>query len=89
MSTPSKDTGPDGKPVWTVYGQLRDQLVAGGIQAGQIRFIQDAPKPEQKAALFAQCRTGEVAVLIGSTAMMGTGTNVQLRAKAVHHVTCP
>lgn len=89
QSTPSKDTGPDGNPVWTAYQQLKDQLVAGGIQAEQIRFIQDAPKPEQKAQLFAQARSGEVAVLIGSTAMMGTGTNVQLRAKAIHHVTCP
>lgn len=89
LSTPSKNAGPDGKQVWTAYQQIKDQLVAGGIQADQIRFIQDAPKPEQKAQLFAQCRTGEVAVLIGSTAMMGTGANVQLRAKAIHHVTCP
>jgi N12 class adenine-specific DNA methylase len=89
LSTPSKNTGADGKPVWTAYQQIKDQLVAGGIQANQIRFIQDAPKPDQKAQLFAHCRSGEVAVLIGSTAMMGTGTNVQLRAKAIHHVTCP
>ena len=89
LSTPSKNTGADGKPVWTAYQQIKNQLVVGGIQAEQIRFIQDAPKPEQKAQLFAQCRSGEVAVLIGSTAMMGTGTNVQLRAKAIHHVTCP
>lgn len=89
LSTPSKNTGADGKPVWTAYQQIKNQLVAGGIQVDQIRFIQDAPKPEQKALLFAQCRSGEVAVLIGSTAMMGTGTNVQLRAKAIHHVTCP
>lgn len=89
LGTPSKDTGPDGKPGWTAYRQIKDQLVAGGIQPQQIRFIQEAPKPDQKAQLFAQCRSGEVAVLIGSTAMMGTGTNVQLRAKAIHHVTCP
>lgn len=89
LSTPSKATGPDGKPVWNAYQQMKDQLVAGGIQADQIRFVQDAAKPEQKATLFAQCRSGDVAVLIGSTAMMGTGTNVQLRAKAIHHVTCP
>jgi N12 class adenine-specific DNA methylase len=89
LGTPSKNTGADGKPAWSAYQQIKDQLVAGGIQAEQIRFIQDSPKPEQKAQLFAQCRSGEVAVLIGSTAMMGTGTNVQLRAKAIHHVTCP
>ena len=89
MSTPSKATGQDGKPVWTAYQQLKDQLVAGGIQPEQIRFVQDYPKPEQKAQLFAQCRSGEIAVIIGSTQMMGTGANVQLRAKAIHHVTCP
>ena len=89
LGTPSKNTGADGKPAWSAYQQIKDQLVAGGIQAEQIRFIQDSPKPEQKAQLFAQCRSGEVAVLVGSTAMMGTGTNVQLRAKAIHHVTCP
>jgi hypothetical protein len=89
LSTPSNNTGSGGKPVWTAYQQIKDQLVAGGIPAEQIRFIPDSPKPEQKAQLFAQCRTGEVAVLIGSTAMMGTGKNVQLRAKAIHHVTCP
>ena len=49
----------------------------------------DGPAGQQKARLFEQCRNGEVAVLLGSTAMMGTGTNVQLRAKATHHVTCP
>ncbi|WP_104111866.1 helicase-related protein [Arthrobacter sp. N199823] len=89
MSTPSKDKGPDGKPVWTAYQQIKDQLVAGGIQADQVKFIHDFPKAEQKAALFDQCRSGDVAVLLGSTAMMGTGTNIQLRAKAIHHVTCP
>jgi N12 class adenine-specific DNA methylase len=89
MSTPSKDKGPDGKPVWTAYQQIKDQLVAGGIQADQVKFIHDFPKAEQKAALFEQCRNGEVAVLLGSTPMMGTGTNVQLRAMALHHVTCP
>lgn len=89
MGTPSKDKGQDGQPVWTAYQQIKDQLVAGGIQAEQVKFIHDFPKAEQKAALFDQCRGGEVAVLVGSTQMMGTGTNVQLRAKAIHHVTCP
>ncbi|MFK4298577.1 N12 class adenine-specific DNA methylase [Arthrobacter sp. GAS37] len=89
MSTPTKATGPDGNPVWTAYQQIKDQLVAGGMQPEQIRFIQDAPKAEQKAQLFAASRSGDVAVIIGSTSMMGTGANVQLRAKAIHHVTCP
>jgi N12 class adenine-specific DNA methylase len=89
MSTPSKETGPDGKPVWTAYQQIKDQLVAGGMQPEQIRFIQEAPKAEQKAQMFAASRSGDVAVIIGSTSMMGTGANVQLRAKAIHHVTCP
>lgn len=89
MSTPKKEKDAEGKPAWNAYQQIKDQLVTGGIQPEQVKFIHDYPKAEQKAALFEQCRNGEVAVLLGSTAMMGTGTNVQLRAKAIHHVTCP
>ncbi|WP_343320545.1 SNF2-related protein (plasmid) [Arthrobacter sp. TMP15] len=87
--TPSDKKDPDGRPVWTPYQQIKNQLIAGGIQPEQVQFVHDFPKPEQKAALFEKCRTGEVAVLLGSTKKMGTGTNVQLRAKALHHVTCP
>lgn len=87
--TPSDKKGPDGKPVWTAYKQIKDQLVAGGIQPEQVQFVHDYPNAAQKAALFEKCRNGEVAVLLGSTKKMGTGTNIQLRAKALHHVTCP
>lgn len=89
MSTPSKDKGLDGQPVWTAYQQIKDQLVAGGIPSEEVQFVHDYPKAEQKAKLFERARNGEVAVLLGSTPMMGTGTNIQLRAKAIHHVNCP
>ncbi|MDO5752462.1 helicase-related protein [Arthrobacter sp.] len=87
--TPSDKKGPDGKPVWTPYQQIKDQLVTGGIQPEQVQFVHDYPNAAQKAALFEKCRNGEVAVVLGSTKKMGTGTNIQLRAKALHHVTCP
>lgn len=87
--TPSDKKGPDGKPVWTAYQQIKGQLIAGGIQPEQVQFVHDYPNAAQKAALFEKCRNGEVAVVLGSTKKMGTGTNIQLRAKALHHVTCP
>lgn len=74
MGTP----GPD-KP-FSVYDALKTELTARGMPPEAIRYIQDARTDDQKAALFAACRTGEVAVLIGSSAMMGTGVNVQDRA---------
>jgi hypothetical protein len=63
------------RPVWTAYQQIKDQLVGGGIQAGQVKFIDDFLQAEQKARLFEQCRNGEVAVLLGSTAMTPEGHN--------------
>lgn len=74
---------------WNAYDELRTQLVALGLGAEQVRFIHDAKTDKAKADLFAACRDGRVAVLIGSTEKMGVGTNVQARAVALHHVDCP
>ncbi|HEY5841028.1 MAG TPA: helicase-related protein, partial [Mycobacterium sp.] len=74
---------------WSLYRELQHRLVAGGMDPATIRFIHDHPKPSQKAQLFEDARTGRVAVLLGSTAKMGTGTNVQDRAIALHHVDVP
>ena len=74
---------------WNVYDALREQLVALGIPRDQIRFIHEAQNDREKANLFAACRNGQVAVLMGSTERMGVGTNVQQRAVALHHLDCP
>ena len=74
---------------WNVYDELRDQLAARGMPREPIRFIHDAKTDRDKGELFAACRAGTVAVLIGSTEKMGVGTNVQARAIALHHLDCP
>ena len=74
---------------WNAYHALRERLVARGIPREAIRFVHDAATDAAKAALFAAARNGEVAVLIGSTEKMGVGTNVQVRAVALHHLGCP
>jgi N12 class adenine-specific DNA methylase len=74
---------------WTAYQELRTLLVAHGLPAEAIRFMQDARTDQDKANLFAAARAGRVAVLIGSTELMGVGTNVQRRAVALHHLDCP
>lgn len=71
---------------WNAYQQIKDNLVALGIPAGEIRFIQEANTDEQKDALFDAVRGGKVRVLLGSTPRMGAGTNVQDRLVAEHHV---
>jgi hypothetical protein len=83
LGTP-KDHG-----AWSVYSQLRDEITARGVPADQIRFIHEARNDAEKARLFAACRDGTVAVLIGSTEKMGVGTNVQARCVALHHLDCP
>jgi hypothetical protein len=74
---------------WSVYGELRDELVARGVPADAVRFVHDAKTDKAKAELFSACRDGRVAVLLGSTQKMGVGTNVQRRAIALHHLECP
>ena len=58
-------------------------------RARSIRFVHDAKTDRDKGELFAACRAGTVAVLVGSTEKMGVGTNVQFRAIALHHLDCP
>jgi len=74
---------------WNVYDELRDQLTARGLPRETIRFVHEARTDRDKGELFAACRAGSVAVLIGSTEKMGVGTNVQARAIALHHLDCP
>lgn len=74
---------------WNVYDELRRALAERGVPEGAVRFIHEAPTDDAKAKLFAACRDGRVAVLVGSTDKMGVGTNVQTRAVALHHLDCP
>ena len=74
---------------WNAYDALRAELVARGMPPEGIRFVHQARNDREKGELFAACRNGEVSVLIGSTEKMGIGTNVQLRAIALHHLDCP
>jgi N12 class adenine-specific DNA methylase/SAM-dependent methyltransferase len=82
------DLGTPG-PEWNVYDELRGQLTARGLPREAIRFIHEAKTDRDKGRLFAACRAGSVAVLIGSTEKMGVGTNVQDRAIALHHLDAP
>ena len=74
---------------FTVYEDIRDKLVAGGIPREQIAFIHDADTEVKKRELFAKVRSGQVRVLIGSTQKMGAGTNVQDRLIALHDLDAP
>jgi N12 class adenine-specific DNA methylase len=79
----SRDSG------FNVYDDLAKRLVASGIPREQIAFIHDAKTDAQKEEMFAAARSGKIRVLIGSTAKMGVGTNVQALATAMHHLDAP
>lgn len=75
---------------WNIYDDLKRRLVAHGIAADQIAFVHDAgDNPSKREALFAKVRDGRIRVLIGSTAKLSTGTNVQTRLAAIHDLDCP
>ena len=83
LSTPHNDG------TFNVYDDLKAKLMERGIPAEEIAFIHDAKTEVQKAALFTSVRRGLVRVLIGSTAKMGAGTNVQRKLAAEHHLDIP
>jgi hypothetical protein len=68
------------------YGRIRAALIARGVPAEEIRFVHEATTPKAREALFAACRDGRVAVLLGSTSKVGIGTNIQNRLHSLHHV---
>ena len=80
---------PEPEPAFTVYEDIRQKLIAKGVPAEQIAFIHEANTEVRKKELFSKVRTGQVRVLLGSTAKMGAGTNVQDRLVALHDLDCP
>ena len=80
LSTPKNDGN------FNVYDDIRKKLSAAGVPENEIEFIHNADTEAKKAALFSKVRSGDVRVLLGSTAKMGAGTNVQSRLVAVHHL---
>ena len=80
---------PKGDGSFNVYDDMKQKLMAQGVPPEEIAFIHDAKTEVQKAELFSKVRKGQVRVLLGSTAKMGAGTNVQTRLAALHHLDCP
>ena len=74
---------------WNIYSDIKDKLVAMGIPADEIQFIQYAKTERARKKLFADMNSGRVRVLFGSASMLGTGVNAQERAVAVHHLEIP
>lgn len=77
---------PHGDGKFNVYNDLKAKLIRMGVPEAEIAFIHDAKTEAQKAALFTNVRAGNVRILLGSTAKMGAGTNVQKRLIAEHHL---
>ena len=82
LSTPKAGT-------FNVYDDIKTKLIAQGVPAEEIAFIHEANTDARKTELFGKVRSGAVRVLLGSTAKMGAGTNVQQRLVALHHLDVP
>ena len=80
---------PKGEGIFSVYTDIRKKLIERGIPESEIKFIHEADTEAKKQELFKKVRKGEVRILIGSTAKMGAGTNVQNKIIASHDIDCP
>ena len=83
LSTPHNDGS------FSVYTDIRKKLIERGVPESEIQFIHDADTEQKKLDLYKRTRRGEVRVLLGSTAKLGAGTNVQNKLVALHDVDCP
>lgn len=83
------DSGTPSSGQFNVYDEIKNCLIMKGVDEEQIAFVHDAKTDEQREVLFEKVRMGEVRILLGSTSKLGTGTNVQDKLFAVHHLDCP
>ena len=83
LSTPKNDGS------FNIYDDIKNKLIQKGIPENEIAYIHNAKTEMQKKELFNKVREGTVRVLMGSTAKMGAGTNVQQKLIALHHTDCP
>ena len=83
LSTPYYDGS------FNVYDDIKNKLKDKGVPENEIAFIHDASSEVQKKELFGKVRNGKIRVIIGSTAKMGAGTNVQNKLIALHDLDCP
>nr|WP_244444665.1 SNF2-related protein [Paenibacillus camerounensis] len=83
------DSGTPKPEHFNVYDEMKSQLVLRGIPEQEISFIHDVNTDTAREVLFEQVRRGEVRILLGSTQKMGTGTNIQTKLIAAHHIDCP
>lgn len=74
---------------FTVYDYLKQELIRKGVPEEEICFIHDAKTDEQRDKMFSEVRSGRKRIIIGSTDKLGTGTNVQDKIVALHHIDCP
>ncbi|ERI90691.1 helicase protein [Clostridiales bacterium oral taxon 876 str. F0540] len=80
---------PNSEGRFSVYDYVKKELIRRGISEDEICFIHDAKNEAHREQMFSDMRSGNKRVIIGSTQKMGTGTNIQDRLIALHHLDCP
>lgn len=83
------DSGTPKVDKFNAYDEVKRLLIEKGIPAAESAFIHDATTDKKREDLFDKVKKGEVRILLGSTSKVGTGTNVQNKLLAVHHLDCP
>lgn len=80
---------PNSNGRFSIYDYIKEELIKKGIPEDQVCFIHDANNETQREKIFSGMRYGNKRIIIGSTPKMGTGTNIQDRLVALHHLDCP
>ena len=74
---------------FNLYEDIKKKLIQQGVPASEIVVMKSGMKIKQKLEIFDKVNRGEVRVILGSTATLGTGVNIQERLHTLIHLDAP
>lgn len=81
----------DGRKVtrFNLFDEIKRKLIARGVPADQIIIMESGMSTAAKEKIFAKVNNGEIRVIMGTTATLGTGVNIQERLFFEAHLDAP
>ena len=74
---------------FNLYEDIKQKLIAQGVPESEVVVMKPGMTIKKKLEIFDKVNRGEVRVVLGSTATLGTGVNIQERLHTLIHLDAP
>lgn len=74
---------------FNLYEDIKQKLIAQGVPESEVVVMKPGMTIKKKLEIFDKVNRGEVRVILGSTATLGTGVNIQERLHTLIHLDAP